>query len=675
MGQSPRQLIGHHPQWRILWLAGLLVAAACGTPIETRPIPHPDLVGIDDEARAQIEEARTRLEEAETAGAAETDLAIASGELGRLYQAYDFDDAAIAAYWNAAAIAPEDFHWLYHLGALELETGELDTGTEHLDRALDLRPDDPPTLLRLGKAALDRGDYERATERYRHAANVEPECAAAHFGLGLAAVGKRDYQEAVDALEWSLRADPAANQAHRPLALAYRELGETEKARDQLALAGTVMPGCPDPLMTEVRALSRGASALFERAALAEVEGRTELALDLARQAVAADPDHAAAYRLLGKLLTETGDLREARRQLERAAELEPSDRRTYVLLGRAHRAGGDLSSSAAALEKAVELDPQYSRAQIELALTEIERGRWGQARQGLERALELDPDNLELRVQLARAMAATGDPASARSELESILEVDDELALAHLALGVRLLADREPIEAEEHLTRALESEGVPETYSMAHYQLARLAAGREDEALAINHLESALELTPAFMEAQMALGEVQMASGNHRDAARTWAAAAERWPKAPEPRLGEALALLHSGRDLDARRKLESANREFPRDPEIAHLLARVLATATAPRVRDGVRALQLSTGLFSSQPSLAHGETVAMALAEQGRWDEAVEWQTRLLEQARTDGAGAEVLEQLEARLADYEQRRPARSAWSVEPAEDSR
>ena len=121
MGQSPRQLIGHHPQWRFSWLAGLLVAAACGTPIETRPIPHPDLAGIDDEARAQIAEARTRLGEAETAGTAETDLAIASGELGRLYQAYDFDDAAIAAYWNAAAIAPEDFRWLYHLGALELE--------------------------------------------------------------------------------------------------------------------------------------------------------------------------------------------------------------------------------------------------------------------------------------------------------------------------------------------------------------------------------------------------------------------------------------------------------------------------------------------------------------------------------------------------------------------------
>jgi tetratricopeptide (TPR) repeat protein len=666
MGQSPRQLIGHHPQWRISWLAGLLAVAACGTPIETRSIPHPDLAGIDGEAQAQIGEAKTRLEETETAGTDEADLALQSGELGRLYQAYDFDDAALAAYWNAAAIAPDDFRWLYHLGALELQAGDLDAGTEHLERALTLRPNDPPTLLRLGKAALDGGDYERAAALYGQAGGVEPECAAAHFGLGLAAVGQRDYQQAVDALEWSLRAEPAANQAYRPLALAYRELGETEKAREQLALAGTVMPSCPDPLMAEVRSLSRGASALFERAALAEVEGRTALALDLARQAVAADPDHAAAHRLLGSLLTKTGELREARRQLERAAELEPSDRRTYVLLGRAHRASGDLSSSAAALEKAVELDPQYSRAQIELALTEIERGRWGQARQGLERALELDPDNLELRVQLARAMAATGDPAAARTELEGVLEADDELALAHLALGVRLLAEKEPVEAEEHLTRALETEGVPETYSMAHYQLARLAAGRQDETLAITHLESALELTPAFLEAQMALGEVQMAAGNHRDAARTWAAAAERWPKAPQPRVGEALALLYSGRDLDARRGLESANREFPRDPEIAHLLARVLATATAPRVRDGARALQLSTGLFSNQPSLAHGETVAMALAEQGRWDEAVEWQTRLLEQARTDGADPEVLEQIEARLADYQLGRPVRSAW---------
>ena len=348
---SPRQPI-------LPWLLLFLLACGVSSPPETVAIPHPSLEQIDSETREQLAAARQRLEDLEAGTAAQPELAAATGELGRLYQGYGFDEAAMAAYSNAVALAPGEFRWLYYLGALELDRGELQSGGGHLERALHLRPDDAPTLQRLARAALDQAEFDRARDLYARAAEAEPGCAAAHFGIGLAALGSGDHQRAVEAFERTLQLEPGASQTQRPLAMAHRALGHDEQARQSLALAGTAVPTCPDPLMAEIQGLATGASALFERATLTDLEGRSEAALELAQQAVEADGTHAAARRLYGQLLTRNGRIDEAIEQLEAAAELEPADRRTYMLLGRAYRSAGQLDTSVQALAQAVELDP-----------------------------------------------------------------------------------------------------------------------------------------------------------------------------------------------------------------------------------------------------------------------------------------------------------------------------
>ena len=383
--------------------AGLLLSLACGAPPpELRAIPHPGLASLDATARAEIEAARSRLETL-PAEAPATERAAASGELGRLYQAYGFDDAARAAYANAVALAPESFDWLYLLGSLELERGDLEHGRRHLDAALALRPGDTPTLLALGRSALDRAELERAADLYRRAAEGSPECAVAPFGLGLTALEAERPDQAIAAFERALELDPEASQIHRPLAMAHRAGGDLAAARRHLARAGTTAPTCPDPLRAEIAKLASGASALYERASRARIEGKDDLALELTRRAIAADPSHAAAHRLLGSLLIESGAVAEALITLDRAAALEPDDRRTHLLLGRAHRAGGDLTASERALERAVELDPLDAAAHAELARTAIERGDWPAARGHLDAALELDPDDTDLAGQQAR--------------------------------------------------------------------------------------------------------------------------------------------------------------------------------------------------------------------------------------------------------------------------------
>ena len=62
----------------------------------------------------------------------------------------------------------------------------------------------------------------------------------------------------------------------------------------------------------------------------------------------------------------------------------------------------------------------------------------------------------------------------------------------------------------------------------------------------------------------------------------------------------------------------------------------------------------------------SPATGETMAMALAETGRFDEAVGWQRDVLSAAQTAGR-AELIPRLSANLRLYQNRQPCREPWA--------
>ena len=114
-----------------------------------------------------------------------------------------------------------------------------------------------------------------------------------------------------------------------------------------------------------------------------------------------------------------------------------------------------------------------------------------------------------------------------------------------------------------------------------------------------------------------------------------------------------------------EAVRVLEASVELHPDELPLVHLLARVLATAPEAEVRDGERALEIAQRVFATQQSIEHAETIAMALAETGRFADAVAWQRDLVTRARSRLAPGAVAE-LEARLAQYERGEPVRAPW---------
>jgi hypothetical protein len=128
---------------------------------------------------------------------------------------------------------------------------------------------------------------------------------------------------------------------------------------------------------------------------------------------------------------------------------------------------------------------------------------------------------------------------------------------------------------------------------------------------------------------------------------------------------LGLAMALLLSDRTAEARDRIEAARARHAGDPALAHLLARVLAASSLDAVRDPERAAALMGELVELRPSSPHLETMAMAHAAVGRFDEAIAWQERALAAATQAGIARDV-ESARRHLAAYRERRPVLDPW---------
>jgi cytochrome c-type biogenesis protein CcmH/NrfG len=126
-------------------------------------------------------------------------------------------------------------------------------------------------------------------------------------------------------------------------------------------------------------------------------------------------------------------------------------------------------------------------------------------------------------------------------------------------------------------------------------------------------------------------------------------------------------MALVRLRRFAEARAVLEEAARTHPEQPGLAHGLARILAAAPDDAVRDGGRALTIVQSLQkATASSVALVETEAMALAETGRFAEAVARQRQAIAMA-TDARRTDLATRLSENLRRYESRMPSRTPWA--------
>jgi tetratricopeptide (TPR) repeat protein len=474
-----------------------------------------------------------------------------------------------------------------------------------------------PDLAPLEKAVGEQiaQAQERLTGLVAAAGTDARELAAAYGALGMLyhAEGLREPAEAC--YRNAARLAPADPRWPHGLGILLQDAGRLEEAAAAYRAAGP-----------------KDVAALVHRGEIARLQGRTEEAETLLRQALAADPSCAAAQALLGQTALDRRDFAEAVRRLEAALAAVPGANRLHYLLAQAYRGAGDAAKAGEHLAQAGQVGARPAdsfadeidalrtgeRIRMARAKTAYQNGRYAEAA-GLYRGVLADrPDSVEARINLAAALVQLGDRAAAIGELREALRRAPANPTAHFNLGALLAQDGPSPEAREHLAAAAAA-------------------------------------LPKDAEAHRALAGVLRDGGRPEEALAEYARTVEIDPADDRARLGEAETLVRLKRYTAARERLEEGLRVLPQSGLLLHGLARLLAACPDRTLRDGARARSLAFTVWQAQPTAGHAETVALANAEAGDCAEAARWQRIALEAAGSLPAGK--LSEMKARLAVYE------------------
>ena len=421
---------------------------------------------------------------------------------------------------------------------------------------------------------------------------------------------------------------------------AYYELllhdatGNLEGAR---ASANAVLDLRPDDVPTLIRA---GDMLL--------ADGELDAAEAAYGQAASWRPGGAAARLGLGRVALERGDAARAVQILDALASSEPEGSIVRHHLGMALRAVGEPERARAELARNRQVpiaivDPLRDRLEAFGAMQEavfdraVRAARAGdhvQAISRFEQVLAENEADAEAHFNLSRSLIETGDIGQAESHLRRALELRPDHGAAHFNLALLLGRAGRAAEAAAHLERAadIDPENLP--WRLAR---ARARAGAGNAVGAIAELEEIVALDPGLIEARRALAELLLGSTQPERAAVHLRALVEQTPADLAARFQLALVQFSARRYVECQATLEEALERFPGDLAVRHLLARLLATSPVAEARDGERAVELARGVVAEQPALDHLETLAMALAAAGRFDEAIAQQEEVLDRER--------------------------------------
>ncbi len=642
-------------RWTVVVLL-LVVLSPHAWPVERNelaPLPLPNLSTMEDATRQRLELLQDRVAGLQPSGS-DGDLAEAYGTLGMYYIAHHLNDAAEVAFRNASLLSPNDFRWAYYLGFVYQMVGDLERERAAFARALDLRSDDIPTHIHLAELLLALGENQAAYEQFQRVLELSPSEPAAHGGLGRAAAALGRTDEAVEHLTKALELQPRATIVHYQLALAYRKLGDTEAARAHMEQRGTTEIGFADPLLAAIEPLKNEnvVEVVLEMAAEPEdhddrsvavfaatylkdlpqaVEQIHQAIVDLTPAAGAPDPSSAEAARnrlirarlhlALASLSLDRGDDGGARNQAGVALVLVPEMAEAILMLGYVLEKTGDLEAAVDRYSAVLELEPANSDALRSRARARMELRRDREAIADLERLCELGLEGDGVRIRLAVASLRVGELDAARANYLEALELNLD----------------------------------PSDAAQVHHHLGIIESRAGSDERAVEEYRTALALDPGLVAAGLDLGAAMGRLGRYQESAEIYRRIVVSDPGNVRARLGEAEALTALGRSREARRRLEEGWQAIPESVELLHALARLLASADDPETRDGERALDLARRTLRDGLTPSRLETLAMASAEAGLFNDAVRLQQELIQRLTWEGR-LEELPKLEANLARY-------------------
>jgi tetratricopeptide (TPR) repeat protein len=348
---------------------------------------------------------------------------------------------------NPVGYEPSRERWYYHQGLDFANAGQDARAIEFYRKAMDVIEDYTDCHEKLGDSYYRLGDFAEAEEHYRR---------ALESGLGVYYYILQHYDESQVSPTVSVNASEA------------------------------------------FRIISEKSYLFVNLAAIYRERGLYEEAIAVCEAALAARPDHAGAYVILGSVLTRMGRDEEGRAALRTARDLEPNSFRVRPGPGAPHRGIEGEAEAEGDFSKAASRKPDSAGARIGHASLYNKAGRMLNAIESVRPTRETDPGSSEAHYLMAVRFFDSDSFAKALQEYLKTIRLDRNHVDAHIGLGRLLGIAGKYAEAELILRRAIELR--PDS-AEAHYFLCFLywKMGREKEFL--EELNILRQLSPNLAE------------------------------------------------------------------------------------------------------------------------------------------------------------------------------
>lgn len=304
----------------------------------------------------------------------------------------------------------------------------------------------------------------------------------------------------------------------------------------------------------------------------------------------------------------------------------------------------------------------QNPRAYQSLGLALEREERLEEAAKAYDVSIACTPESADAWHGRGAVRLKLGDLDGAVADFDRTLELEAERPTTHFNLGHVRLRQGRTDEAGASFEKAI---ALQPDYAAAFNMLGKVRLDQDRPEDAIAAITGFLRLAPRSAEGHLNLGHACFRAGRIEQGLRAYRAAVALRPGNPVFILKLALALDEAGKPAEAIDRYRAVLRGDRGAAYHAALcrLALLRAAAADPQMRDTTEALRLAREANAIVATVESRDALAAALADAGRYEEAVTMAERALDLAADRGAGESVIEPLEARLSLYRDGRPYR------------
>jgi tetratricopeptide (TPR) repeat protein len=204
-------------------------------------------------------------------------------------------------------------------------------------------PSEAEITLDEGMKLLETEDHEGALKVFEKLLS-EGESAEVYYNIGYVKTAQGQYPEAIDAFRKATQLDRLFAKAYEAMGRAYKELGQPEKAEENLNKAAEIY-------------LS------------SEKEDQAEAILN---EILEVNPDTINVYNTMGVLYRRKGDYPTALKHYEKALKIHPEEPNIHYNIGRIHVEMKNLDEAKSCFIKALALDPGFKEAREVLSAIDL---------------------------------------------------------------------------------------------------------------------------------------------------------------------------------------------------------------------------------------------------------------------------------------------------------------